>query len=230
MVNNKIKIFLDTGSIKEIKAFHKKKIIKGFTSNPTLLKKYNSNNITLFAKKVSFLTKKPLSIEVTEFKHIDILDQAIEFSKISKNIFIKIPFYDRSGKSLIKVINELHINNINLNITAVFTLKQIRQLSKILTNKCPSIVSIFAGRISDTLVSPKKIFIQAKRILPNSSEVLWASTREIFNIVDAINSRADIITISSDYLAKLKYKNYDLDKFSKLTCKQFFQDCKKLKY
>ena len=70
----------------------------------------------------------------------------------------------------------------------------------------------------------------AKRILPNSSEVLWASTREIFNIVDAINSRADIITISSDYLAKLKYKNYDLDKFSKLTCKQFFQDGKKLKY
>ena len=103
MVNNKIKIFLDTGSIKEIKAFHKKKIIKGFTSNPTLLK--NIIQIILLYLQKSFLTKKPLSIEVTELKHSDILEQAIEFSKISNNIYIKIPFYDHSGKSLIKVIN-----------------------------------------------------------------------------------------------------------------------------
>ena len=228
MVKKNIDIYLDTGSISEIKSYSKKNLIKGFTSNPSLLKKYNSLDILKFAKSACSFTNKPLSIEITELQHSKMIDQALLFSEISNNIFIKVPFYDHKGKELIKIIKYLHSKRIKLNVTAVFSKRQINKLSFVLGRGVESIVSIFAGRIADTLVSPTEIVKHAKAKL--KSKILWASTREIYNIKDAQNSGADIITITKGFLDKLSMKNFSLEEYSKLTSKQFFKDGQSLKY
>jgi transaldolase len=226
-------IFLDTGDLELIKKFSKKKIIAGYTTNPTLLKKINNKKFINFLKNYNKTSNKPISVEVTKKNIKKLYTQALRISSYNKNIFVKIPYYDYKGKNLLKVIKNLIINNIKLNITAIFTKKQINSISKILkisnAKKQNVIVSIFCGRIADTMVDPKSIFKYAVKKLTKKSNLLWASTREIFNLIEAKKCNADIITITYELLKKIRFKYYNLEKFSKETCKDFFDDGRNLK-
>jgi transaldolase len=226
-----IKIFLDTADLKIIKKNINNKIIEGFTTNPTLISKNKINNYLSFAKKVSQITKKPLSLEVfsDDFKIME--KEARILSKISSNIFVKIPIVNSKGRSSIPLIKKLLSSKIKLNITAIFTISQVKKLKKIIKKYDHVILSLFCGRIMDTGVYPDKISKFSKLAFKKfrKVQILWASTREIYNLVQAKKLNYDIITISPEILDKKKFFNYSLEKFSIHTVKGFLKDAKKSK-
>tara|TARA_X000000950_G_scaffold286932_1_gene397356 strand:+ start:7019 stop:7714 length:696 start_codon:yes stop_codon:yes gene_type:complete len=230
-----VKIFLDTGSSSEIVEYNKIYGIKGFTTNPSLLKKYKNTNISKLLNNYDQLSSKPISVEVTKLNRDEMVKQAIKISKYSKNIYIKIPYYDYHGKDLLSVIKVVLDLGIKVNITAVFSKKQIFKLHKILKkrekNKSNIITSLFIGRITDTGTNPNPIIKYAQKNLGPYSQILWASTREIYNIFEAQKLNVDIITVTKEtYLKYKKLYRKSLDIFSKETSFQFFEDGKNIKY
>jgi transaldolase len=225
----KIKIYADGADIQSIKKLNKKKFIKGFTTNPSLMRKAGINNYKLFSKLILKITKKPISLEVFADTEIGILDQARVLSALGKNVFVKIPIVFRNGNLTTQIIKTLSYENKNINITAVFTKKQIKKIILNLNPKSKTIISIFAGRIADTGTNPEEIFLYAKQLIKKNKNIsiLWASTREIFNIFQAQKIGADIITVPIEMLKKLKKINYNLNKYSKETVCEFFDDAKK---
>ena len=225
----KIKIYADGADIQSIKKLNKKKFIKGFTTNPTLMRKDGVDNYEVFSKLILKITKKPVSLEVFADTETGILNQARTLSKFGKNVFVKIPIMFRNGKLTTKTIKKLSNENINLNITAVFTKKQIKKILLNLNPKSKTIISIFAGRIADTGINPEEIFLYATQLIKNKKNIsiLWASTREIFNIFQAQKIGANIITVPIEMLKKIKKINYNLDKYSRETVCEFFNDAKK---
>lgn len=225
----KIKIYADGADIQSIKKLNKKKFIKGFTTNPSLMRKAGIDNYKLFSKLILKITKKPISLEVFADTEIGILDQARVLSALGKNVFVKIPIVFRNGNLTTKIIKTLSYENKNINITAVFTKKQIKNIILNLNPKSKTIISIFAGRIADTGTNPEEIFLYAKQLIKKNKNIsiLWASTREIFNIFQAQKIGADIITVPIEMLKKLKKINYNLNKYSKETVCEFFDDAKK---
>ena len=225
-----IKIFLDGASIKDIKTYSKKKFIKGFTTNPSLMKNSGHSNCKQFVKEYLKASPiLPISVEVFADEPNEMIEQAIKISSWSKNIYVKIPIRNTKGKSMIKVIQFLNKKKIPLNVTAIFSLQQVKSIKKIYNGKTPIIISIFCGRIADTLRSPNALVKKSANIFKKykKAEILWASTREIYNIFEAKKSDCDIITISSSVLSKLKLKNYSLDKLCIDTIKMFRTDALK---
>ena len=226
----KIQIYLDTADISKIIKTSKNNDIRGYTTNPSLMHK---NKIQSYKKFIEYLcskTTKPISFEIFADNEDKIYNQAITIAKFSRNIFVKIPIVNSKGKSLCGVIKKLSNKKIKLNITAVFSLKQFKQVHSCLNKDTPSIISIFAGRIADTGRDPEKIIRKCVTFRKNEKiKILWASTREFFNIIQAQNSKCDIITVSPEIYAKKYYKNFNLEKFSTQTSKMFYEDGKKLK-
>ena len=223
----KIKIFSDSANIEEIKIFSKVKYIKGFTTNPSLLKKAGVANYGLFIKEtLSLIQDKPVSFEVISDDFGQMKKQAVKLSNFGRNVYVKIPIMNTRGESSTDLIGELLALDLKVNVTAVMTLKQIEGLSKVLKRKTPVIISIFAGRIADTGVDPVPIIKKAREILKGlkNVELLWASPRELLNIFQAEESGADIITILPEFLKKIHLVNYDLHNFSLDTVKAFFND------
>ena len=183
-------------------------------------------------KILKIINNKPLSVEVFADKEDEIIKQAEIITKWSKNIFVKIPVINTKGMFLGKVIKKLNEKNIKLNITAVFTVKQIKQIKKIINRKTPVIISIFSGRIADSGIDPEPIIIKSKKIFQGNKNVkiLWASVREVFNFYQAIRTKSDIITVPPDFIKKIKKKKISLFNYSKLTVKQFFNDGKTSKF
>ena len=226
----KIQIYLDTADISQIIKTSKNSDIKGYTTNPSLM---NKNKIKSYKKFIEYLcskTNKPLSFEIFADNENEIYNQALTIAKFSKNIFVKVPIVNSKGKSLCGVIKKLSNKKIKLNITAVFTPKQFKAAYLSLDKKMTSIISVFAGRIADTGRDPEKIIEKCVRIRKNKKiKILWASTREFFNIIQAQNSKCDIITVTPEIYNKKIFKNYNLEKFSIETSKMFYEDAKKLK-
>lgn len=230
MVKKKIKLYADLANLNSISILKNERNISGFTTNPTILRKNNIKNYNDFMVKCSKMVyPKPVSFEVISDNPNLILEEAIKIGKINKNVFVKIPIVNSKGLKLYNVIKELSLLGLNLNITAVMTKNQIKNIFRNLQH-ANAIISIFAGRIADTGRDPIDIVNYA---IKNKSfkkiNILWASPREVFNFYQAQNIGCDIITMTPDLINKLKLKNYNLEKYSVDTAKMFFNDAKKSK-
>ena len=228
MVKNfKIKIYADGANLQSIKKLNGKKYISGFTTNPTLMKKAGITDYKKFAKQVlKTVPNKPISFEVFADSLELMIKQAREISSWGKNVYVKIPITNSKGFSTSKIVKTLSDEGINLNITAIFTKHQINEIVKVLNNKSKSIISVFAGRIADTGINPEKIMRYALKTANRKKniEVLWASTRETFNIFEAQKIRCHIITVPHSILNKFNLINMNLKKLSLMTVKSFLKD------
>jgi len=237
MINNigkfKIKIFADGADKKSILLLAKKSWVKGFTTNPTLMRKAGITNYQAFAKEILAKIKiKPISFEVFSDDFSEMERQAKLIASWGKNVYIKIPITNTKGKSSSALIKKLSKEGIKLNITAIFTLLQIKHILPALSKKTPVIISVFAGRIADTGKDPMPLMKTAKKLLKKypKAELLWASPRELLNIFQAEKTGCDIITVQPDILAKSALIGKNLKTFSLETVKMFYEDAKSVGY
>lgn len=218
---------MDGADLQQMKAFAEQPYIKGFTTNPSLLRKSGISDYALFAQQaLNCAGSLPVSFEVLADDFIVMEQEARIIAQWGKNSYVKIPISNSRGESSIPLIRSLSQENIPLNITAVMTLPQVEKIAAALANSSRAVVSIFAGRIADTGRDPIPIMQQSAAILaahPNV-ELLWASTREVLNIFHAQASGCHIITVTSDILSKLSLLDKDLDEFSVETVQMFRRD------
>lgn len=223
----KIKIFADGADLKTMIEQNKGGIVKGFTTNPTLMKKNGINDYEPFAKEVlKNIKDKPISFEVFSDEFGEMERQAKKISSWGSNITVKIPISNTKSESSIPLIKKLSGEGLSLNITAILTLDQVRAVKEALNPKVYSIVSVFAGRIADTGRDPTPYMTEAAKILKplQNSDLLWASSRELLNIFEAEQAGCQIITVTSDILKKLSQINKDLGELSLDTVKMFYKD------
>ena len=228
-----IKIFADGANLDQIPKINKLNYIKGYTTNPSLMKNAGVTDYKEFAFKfMDLVGDAPVSFEVFADDVENMERQAIEISSWSKNIIIKIPITNSKGVSTKYLIKKLTDKNIACNITAIFTLKQILNILDFINKDTYCILSIFAGRIADTGIDPMPIFKDVKKIVEsfNNIELLWASPRELLNIFQAEKSGCHIITAASDILNKIKLIDKNLDDYSLETVQMFYNDSLKAGY
>ena len=225
-----IQIYADGADKDGILALYKNPLIKGITTNPTLMRKAGVKDYESFAKDVlQVVTEKSVSLEVLSDEFDEMKRQALKIASWGKNVFVKIPITNTRGESSIPLIKELVANGVCVNITAILTLKQVEAAKSALSKELPSIISIFAGRIADTGRDPVTIMKAAKEMLSAypKAQLLWASVREILNIVQAAESGCDIVTVQHDILHKaIKMINMDLNKLSLETVQMFENDAR----
>ena len=228
-INPKISIYADGANLKDILKLNKLKYIKGFTTNPTLMKQSGVKNYKKFAiNLLSKIKKKPISFEVFADDILEMERQAYEIATWGKNINIKIPITNTEGKSTRKLISKLSEKGIVCNVTAIFTFNQLYNLMKVIRKDRSIILSVFAGRIADSGRDPEIIMKKCSKFLKKypKSKLLWASTREVYNIFQAERSGCNIVTVPNSILSKLKYINKNLNSFSIDTVKMFYKDAK----
>ena len=231
--NLKIEIFADGADKKSMIDLSKQKIVKGLTTNPSLMRKAGIKDYLKFSREIlSKIKNKSISLEIFADNEKEIERQARIISSLGKNVFVKIPIMNTKGKYLFSLIKKLSYEGIKINVTAIFTLKQVKQLIKNLNPKTECYISIFAGRVADTGRDPSSIIISTKKLIKNKKKfkIIWASTREVFNIFQADKLGCHIITVGHDFIKKFDTLDYDLNKFSLDTVKQFFSDAKKSNY
>ena len=227
------KIYCDIADINIIKKFQKKKLVKGFTTNPSLMRKAGAKNYKLYSKRIlKICYKKPISLEVFADEYTEMKRQALEINSWAKNIYVKVPVANSKGKFMGKIIKELNSKNIKINITAVYSSKQTKKILKLINNKTKVIISIFAGRAGDTGKDPipeikKSIFLARK--YPNV-EILWASVREPYNYIQAKQLGCHIITIPPTLINKIENFGKSFDQLTKETVKGFLSDSEKSKF
>ena len=226
------KIFCDIADIDLIKKFNRKKIVKGFTTNPSLMRKAGAKNYSQYCKSILKITKKPISFEVFADDNNKIIKQALKIREWGKQIYVKVPVTNSRGIFLGKVINELNNKNIKLNITAVYTSKQTSQILKKINKKTKVIISIFAGRMADKGKDPvpefKKSIMLAKKY--KNVEILWASVREPYNYIQAKQLKCHIITVPPQIIEKIEKFGKSFIKLTIDTVKAFLIDSKKSKF
>ena len=203
----KTKIFCDIAELKLIKKFNKKKIVKGFTTNPSLMRKAGAKDYKSYSKKIlKICNNKPVSLEVFADEYLEMKKQAIQINRWSKNVYVKVPVANSKGKFMGRVIKELNNKNIKLNITAVYKAKQTKMILKLINKKTKVIISIFAGRAGDTGKDPipeiKKSISLAKKF--KNVEILWASVREPYNYIKAKELMCHIITVQPAIIEKIE--------------------------
>ena len=229
----KIKIFADGADIKQICELDKKEYIKGFTTNPTLMKKAGVKDYKNFAKELlGYIKKKPISFEVFSDDLKVMEEQAMEIFSWGKNVNVKIPITNTKGESTTKLISTLSERGVICNVTAIFTTEQIEKVVSILNPTTPAILSVFAGRIADSGIDPFEIMKKSVHISKSKpkTEILWASTREIINIFQAEKSGCQIITVPHELLKKLSTIGKDLKNYSLETVLSFYNDAKEAGY
>src|SRR5882724_2085094 len=223
----KVKIFADGADYEGIIKMSKNPLIKGFTTNPTLMRKAGVSDYEAFARKVlGTITDRPVSFEVFADDFPSMVEQARTIAAWGPNVNVKIPVTNTKGQSSAEIIRALSADGVVLNITAIFTLDQVRAVADALDQKTPAIVSVFAGRIADTGVDPIPHMLACKQILGSrpKAELLWASTRELLNIFHAEESGCDIITVPNEFLSKLDLIDKDLVEYSRETVQLFYRD------
>lgn len=228
--NPKIKIFADGANIEEMVRLNSLSYISGFTTNPSLMKQSGIKDYKKFALQIlSKIKSKPISFEVFSDDINEMVNQATKIADWGNNIFVKIPITNTKGESCLKIIKKLSNLGIKLNVTAIMTEEQIKNTCKALSPNVNSIISVFAGRIADTGINPMKIISKSQKYVKNKKkhEILWASTREIFNIFQATECGCRIITIPHELLNKMNLIGKNLNKYSIETVKQFYTDAKK---
>ncbi len=223
------KIYCDIADINLIKKFNKKKIVKGFTTNPSLMRNAGAENYANYSKKILKITKKPVSCEVFADDIQSMIHQGKKINTWGNNVYVKVPVTNSNGKFTGKVIKTLNKNKIKLNITAVYTANQTRKILRNIDKKTNVIISIFAGRMADAGRDPipqfKKSLKASKKF--KNVKILWASTREPYNYLQAKTLGCHIITVPPSIIEKIESFGKSYKKLTIDTVKGFLQDTKK---
>jgi len=227
------KIFCDIAELDKIKKFNKKNIVKGFTTNPSLMRKAGARDYKSYSQKIlKICHNKPVSLEVFADDYLNMKKQALKINTWGKNVYVKIPVTNSKGIFMGKIIKELNNKNIKLNITAVYNFKQTKKILKLINKKSKVIISIFAGRAGDTGKDPvpefKKSISFSKKF--KNVEILWASVREPYNYIQAKQLGCHIITIPPSTIEKIEKFGKSFDQLTKETVKAFLKDSKKSKF
>jgi transaldolase len=229
-----VMIFADGADLEGMISLYRNSLIKGLTTNPTLMRKAGILDYESFAKDaLAFIKDKPISFEVFSDEFSEMKRQALKIRDWQQNVYVKIPITNSRSQSSIPLIKELAREKVQLNVTAILTLKQVRDVAAALNPDIPAVVSVFAGRIADTGKDPEAIMRASKELLGDlpKAELLWASVREVLNIIQADNCGSDIVTVPHDILNKaLKLVGMDLEALSLDTVKMFAQDAEKAGY
>lgn len=229
----KVKIFADGADIDAMLKLAENPLVKGFTTNPTLMRKAGVEDYAGFAHKViAAIPNHPLSFEVFADDIAEMEAQALEIASWGKNVNVKIPVTNTKGESTVPAIRAISAKGVQANVTAVFTLDQVREITDALDANTPAIISVFAGRIADTGIDPVPVMAEAAKIMKSKpkAELLWASPRELLNIYHAEDSGSHIITVAHDILGKLGLIGKDLDEYSLETVDMFYKDATAVGY
>ena len=229
----KTKIFCDIADSKTIKEFNKKSIVGGFTTNPSLMRKAGAKSYEKYSKiLLKICRKKPISLEVFADNFTDMEKQALKINSWGKNIYVKIPVINSKGKFTGQLIRKLNKKKIKLNITAVYTVAQVKKINKCLDNKTKSIISIFSGRMADVGKDPVPIIKKAVQMTKakNKVEILWASTREAYNYIQAKQLNCNIITMPPKIIEKIDSFGKKPNILTLDTVKGFLTDSKKSRF
>ena len=227
------KIFCDIAELNQIKKFNKLKIVKGFTTNPSLMRKAGAKDYKSYSKKIlKICNNKPVSLEVFADNYEEMKSQAIKINTWGKNVYVKVPVMNSKGQFMGRIIRELNKENIKLNITAVYNAKQTKKILKSINKKTKVIISIFAGRAGDTGKDPIPEFINSIKLAKKykNVEILWASVREPYNFLQAKQLGCHIITIPPLIIEKIAKFGKTFDQLTKETVKAFLVDSKKSKF
>ena len=223
------KIYCDIADKSLIKIFNRKRIVKGFTTNPSLMRKAGAKNYENYCKQILKITNKPISFEVFADNEKDMVSQGKKIKSWGKNIFVKVPYINSKNKFMGNVIKELNKNKIKINVTAVYTANQTKKILNRIDKKTKVIISIFSGRMSDAGKDPipeiKKSIQYAKKF--KNVEILWASTREAYNYTHAKNLGCHIITAPPSIIDKIEKFGKTFTSLTVETVKAFLVDSKK---
>jgi len=227
------KIFCDIAELDKIKKFNKKKIVKGFTTNPSLMRKAGAKNYKSYSKKIlKICNNKPVSLEVFADDYQEMKIQAMKINTWGKNVYVKVPVVNSKGKFMGRIIKELNAQNIKINITAVYNAKQTKKILKLINKKTRVIISIFAGRAGDSGKDPvpefKKSILLTKKF--KNVEILWASVREPYNFLQAKQLGCHIITAPPLIIEKIESFGKTFNQLTKETVKTFLIDSHKSKF
>ena len=228
-----IKIFCDIADLNLIKKFNKKKLVKGFTTNPSLMRKAGAKDYKSYSEKILKVCRnKPISLEVFADNFKSMINQGVKINTWGKNVYVKVPVVNSKNQFTGKVIKNLNKKNIKLNITAVYSANQTKKILKMINKKTKVIISIFAGRAGDTGKDPVPEFINSIRMAKNfkNVEILWASVREPYNYIQAKQLGCHIITIPPSIIEKIEKFGKSFDQLTKETVKGFLIDSKKSKF
>ena len=229
----KTKIFCDIADLPSIKKFSKKDIVKGFTTNPSLIRKAGAKDYKSYSKEILKLCKKkPVSFEVFADDEKSMIKQGLKINSWGKNIYVKVPIVNSKNKFTGNVIKKLNSENIKLNITAVYTAKQTKKILNFINKNTSVIISIFAGRAGDTGKDPIPEIVESIKLSKKfkNVEILWASVREPYNYLQAKQLGCHIITIPPAIIAKIENFGKSFDRLTQETVKAFLVDSKKSKF
>ena len=229
----KTKIFCDIAELNQIKKFNKKKIVKGFTTNPSLMRKAGAKDYKSYSKEIlNICKKKPVSLEVFVDEYLEIKNQALEITTWGDNVYVKVPIANSKGKFMGRIIKELNSKNVKLNITAVYSAKQTEKILKIINKKTKVIISIFAGRAADFGRDPIPEFKRSIKLARKfkNVEILWASVREPYNYLQAQQLGCQIITVPPTIIEKIEKFGKTFNQLTKDTVKAFLYDSRKAKF
>lgn len=233
LANFKIKLFADGADKKGMLEMYQNPWVKGFTTNPTLMRKAGITDYKAFAFDIlKTITDRSISFEVFADEFDEMEEQAHQIASWGENVMVKIPVTNTRGESSAALIKRLSADGIPLNVTAILSLDQVKEVADSLAAKTPSIVSVFAGRIADTGVDPIPFMQESLTILKHlpQAELLWASPRELLNVVQADQIGCHIITATNDILNKLSLIGKDLTEYSLDTVKMFYRDAQAAGY
>ncbi len=226
----KTKIFCDIAELDKISKFNKKKIVKGFTTNPSLMRKAGAKDYKSYSQKILKICKnKPVSLEVFGDEYSEMKKQALKISTWAKNVYVKVPVVNSEGKFMGRIVKELNNKKIKLNITAVYTAVQTKKILKMIDKKTSVIISIFAGRAGDVGKDPIPEFVKSIKLAKKfkNVEILWASVREPYNYLQARQLGCHIITVPPAIIEKIENFGKSFDQLTKETVKAFLIDSKK---
>lgn len=227
----KVEIYADGADIKQMVDANEKGVVKGFTTNPSLMKEAGVTDYNAFAKEVvEAIPDKSISFEVFGDDFETMEKEARKIAQLGENVFVKIPITNSKGESSIPLIEKLSSEGVNLNVTAIFTVDQVKKVVDAVNENSKTIVSVFAGRIADTGVDPMDIMRQSEELCHSKKgiQLLWASCREVLNVVQADEVGCDIITAPNSIINKLGNLGKDLEEASLDTVKTFIKDIEKL--
>jgi len=227
------KIFCDIADLYSIARFNKKSIVKGFTTNPSLMRKAGAKDYKTYSKQIlKICPKKPISFEVFADDQKSMIDQGKKINTWGKNVYVKVPIANSKNKFMGGVIKELNNQNIKLNITAVYSAKQTEKILKVINKKTKVIISVFAGRAGDAGKDPVPEFIKSIKLAKKfkNVEILWASVREPYNYLQAKQLGCHIITIPPSIIEKIEKFGKSFDQLTKETVKAFLVDSKKSRF
>jgi len=228
-----VKIFADGADINGILELYSNPIIKGFTTNPTLMRMSGISDYEQFSRQLlEKITDRPVSLEVFSDEFAEMERQALKISGWGENVYVKIPVTNTHRESSTNLVRRLAEKGVKINVTALMTLEQVSDISEALKNHAPSYISVFAGRIADTGRDPMPLMKEAVQIMSthDTQELIWASPRELLNIFHADEVGCQVITVSHNILKKLSLIGKDLDEFSLDTVKMFHTDASKAGY